>query len=109
MGMSFFVASCVYVICSIMLHMRRSSSLVVLTIITLIIGGIYKYLEISGEGRLHAYDSLGDLLKATGCYTSMSQNMAGMLAAILLIEYIVQYVKLNARRIIGLLADQSLR
>ena len=93
MGMSFFVASCVYVICNLMLHMKRSWSLLTLTIATLIVGAFYKYFEISGEGRLHAYDSLADLLKATGCYTSMSQNTAGILAAILLIEYTVQYVR----------------
>jgi hypothetical protein len=33
------------------------------------------------------------LLKLTGCYTSMSQNTAGLLAAILLIEYLVQYIR----------------
>jgi hypothetical protein len=92
MGMSFFVASCVYVICNIMLHMKRLASLFMLTLITLIVGGIYKYFEISGEGLLHAF-SFGELLKVTGCYTSMSQNAAGTLAAILLIEYLVQYFR----------------
>ena len=63
-----------------------------LTLITLVIGAIYKYFEIAGEGLLHAF-SFGELLRVTGCYTSMSQNAAGMLAAILLIEYLVQYFK----------------
>lgn len=92
MGMSFFLASCVYVICNIMLHMRRKASLMMLTVITLVIGAIYKYFEIAGEGLLHSF-SLGELLRVTGCYTSMSQNAAGMLAAILLIEYLVQYFR----------------
>jgi hypothetical protein len=92
MGMSFFVASCVYVICNIMLQMKRLASLLMLTVITLVVGGIYKYFEISGEGLLHAF-SFGELLKVTGCYTSMSQNTAGILAAILLIEYLVQYFR----------------
>lgn len=92
MGMSFFLASCVYVICNIMLQMKRVASLLMLTVITLVVGGIYKYFEISGEGLLHAF-SFGELLKVTGCYTSMSQNMAGTLAAILLIEYLVQYFR----------------
>src|ERR1700748_2048984 len=87
MGMSFFLASCIYVICNIMLHMKRPVSLLMLTVITLIIGAIYKYFEIAGQGLLHAF-SFGELLKVTGCYTSMSQNAAGMLAAILLIEYL---------------------
>jgi hypothetical protein len=92
MGMSFFLASCVYVICNIMLHMKRSVSLLMLTVITLIIGAVYKYFEIAGEGLLHAF-GLWDLLKVTGYYTSMSQNAAGMLVAILLIEYLVQYFR----------------
>jgi hypothetical protein len=89
MGMSFFLASCLYIICNILLRMRRSVSVIILTVITLVIGAVYKYLEISGEGLLHAYPNLGDLLRYTGCYTSMSQNTAGLLAAILLIEYTI--------------------
>jgi hypothetical protein len=89
MGMSFFLASCLYIICNIVLRMRRSVSVIILTVITLVIGAIYKYLEISGEGLLHAYNNFGELLKYTGCYTSMSQNTAGLLAAILLIEYAI--------------------
>ncbi len=92
MGMSFFLASLVYVVCNMMLHMKRSSSLLMLTVVTLVIGGIYKYFEISSEGLLNAF-SLGQLLRVTGCYTSMSQNMAGMLTAILLIEYMVNYFR----------------
>ena len=95
MGMSFFLASCVYVICNIMLRMKRTASLLMLTVITLVIGAIYKYFEIAGEGLLHAF-SFGELLRITGCYTSMSQNAAGMLAAILLIEYLVQYFRVRA-------------
>lgn len=91
-GMSFLVASCVYVVCNFMLRISRSRSLVILSIVTLIIGAVYKYLEISGEGMLHAY-GLGQLLKVTGCYTSMSQNTAGLLTAILVIEYVVQYLR----------------
>ena len=92
MGMSFFLASLVYVICNMMLRMKRSSSLIMLTVITLVIGGIYKYFEISSLGLLQAF-SFGELLRVTGCYTSMSQNMAGMLTAILLIEYVVHYFR----------------
>ena len=95
MGMSFFIAICVYVICNMMLRISRSRTLIILTVLTLVIGAIYKYLEISAQGILHLY-SFGELLKITGCYTSMSQNTAGLLAAILLIEYSVQYVRLTA-------------
>jgi hypothetical protein len=92
MGMSFLVATFLYVICNIMLRMSRTRSLIILTVATLVIGAIYKYFEIAGEGLLHAY-TLPGLLKATGCYTSMSQNTAGLLAAILLIEYMISYVR----------------
>jgi hypothetical protein len=93
MGMSFFVASVIYVICNILLRMKRSTSFTLLILITLVIGGLYKYWEISTLGLVHAY-SFGGLLKATGVYTSMSQNTSGLLAAILLIELIFSRVRL---------------
>jgi len=91
-GMSFFVASCVYVLCNMMLRISKAGSMIILIATTLIIGAIYKYLEIAGEGLLHAY-SFNDLMKVTGVYTSMSQNTAGILAAILLIEYVLSYIR----------------
>jgi|ERR1700754_514917 len=87
MGMSFFIAIFAYVICNVVLRIRRKYSLIILSAMTLVIGAIYKYWEISGSPNAHLY-SFGDLLKFSGCYTSMSQNMAGLLAAILLIELI---------------------
>jgi hypothetical protein len=51
-----------------------------------LIGCIYKYLEISSEGILHQLTP-GQLLDLTGCYTSMSQNLAGILAGIFIIHY----------------------
>jgi hypothetical protein len=98
MGMSFFLASCLYIICNIFLRMRRSVSVLILTVITLVVGAFYKYFEISGEGLLHAYGNLGDLLRHTGCYTSMSQNTAGLLAAILLIEYTIANLPFSPAR-----------
>ncbi len=95
-GMSFFVAVCMYVICNIMLNLSKSRSLLILTFATLIIGAIYKYMEISAEGLLGSYlhnYGLAILLKATGCYTSMSQNMAGLLAAVFLMEYMGSYFR----------------
>ena len=91
--MSFLIAISVYVICNVMLRIRRKHSLIILSTLTLIIGAIYKYLEISSQANSHLY-SFGELLKLAGVYTSMSQNTAGLLAAILLIEYIVQYIRL---------------
>lgn len=93
-GMSFLVSTCIYVICSFTLRMSRTHSLIILSVLTLVIGAIYKYLEISSEGLLDGFHnySLGLLLKITGCYTSMSQNTAGLLAAILLIDYTISYL-----------------
>ncbi len=106
-GMSFFVASCLYVICNIRFRLRKIPSHIILIAVTLIIGAIYKYVEISGEGMLHLY-SFGELLTITGCYTSMSQNMAGILAAILLIEYVAAYLK-NKDIPLSLIRNSSFR
>jgi hypothetical protein len=89
-GMSFLIASSVYFICHMQLRMTKNSSYVVLLLTILVVGAVYKYFEISGEGILHAY-SLRQLLLITGCYASMSQNLAGALAAILLIKYVLDY------------------
>ena len=79
--MSFFIATCLYVVCNMVLHLNRVRSLVILSVVTLVIGGIYKYLEIVDHGMFH-FNSLDQLLTVTGCYTSMSQNISGLLAAI---------------------------
>lgn len=89
-GMSFLMASFIFVVCSLKLRIGKKHSYLLLIIITLIIGAVYKYLEIAGQGILHTY-SLMTLLEITGVYTSMSQNMAGILAAILLIQYFIEY------------------
>lgn len=99
-GMSFFVASCLYVLCNMMLRIGKAGSMMILVVTTLFVGALYKYFEIAGEGLLHAYP-LSDLMKITGVYTSMSQNTAGILAAILLIEYVVAYMrKIGFKRLV---------
>jgi hypothetical protein len=95
-GMSFLAASFIYIICNIKFRIRKAPSLIILISMTTVIGAIYKYWEISTQEAAHLY-SFGDLLKVSGCYTSMSQNMAGVLAAILMIEYVSVYLK-SARR-----------
>jgi hypothetical protein len=99
-GMSFFIASCMYVLCNIILRISKTRSIVILVITTLIIGGIYKYFEIAGEGLLHAYP-FNQLMKNCGVYTSMSQNTAGILTAILLIEYVFSYFRIGIQKRIG--------
>jgi hypothetical protein len=90
-GMSFLLASCVYVICNIRLGISRKNSYIILLSTIFVIGSLYKYVEIAGEGIFQRSYSLGYLLQVTGCYSSMSQNLAGALAAILLIRYVINY------------------
>jgi hypothetical protein len=95
-GMSFLLASCVYVICNIRLRLSRTNSTIILLSTIFVAGSLYKYFEIAGEGMLQRPYSFGQLLQVTGCYASMSQNLAGALAAILLIRYVmVGYKKIN--------------
>jgi ABC-type branched-subunit amino acid transport system permease subunit len=90
-GMSFLAASFIYIICNIKFRIRKAPSLIILISSTTVIGIIYKYWEISSQETAHLY-TFGDLLTVTGCYTSLSQNTAGILAAILMIEYVYAYL-----------------
>lgn len=89
-GMSFLIASCLCVLCTIQFRISMKFSIIILVSATLVIGLIYKYFEIASEGMLRGY-GLRAALELSGFYTSMSQNTAGILAAILLIRYIVTY------------------
>ena len=87
-GMSFLILSFTYALCSLQWKMGRLSSYAMAILITLIIGSMYKYQEIAHQGILHRFD-LGDLLAITGCYTSLSQNMAGIFAGMLIIQFVL--------------------
>jgi hypothetical protein len=97
-GMSFLILSFTYALCSLQWKMRRIGSYTMAILITLIVGSVYKYEEIASQGILHRFD-LGDLLSITGCYTSMSQNMAGIFAGMLIIQFVfskrVELVKIR--------------
>ena len=55
--------------------------------ITLVIGCIYKYMEIIDRvANIHDFP-LKDLIEVTGCYTSMSQNIAGIFATMFMVKY----------------------
>ena len=84
-GMSFLLALCFYVLCSIKLRIPKAISYTVLISATLIIGVIYKFWEISTQGMVGNY-SLGIIIDRTGCLTSMSQNLSGLMAAMIVIE-----------------------
>jgi hypothetical protein len=85
-GMSFLILSCSYAFCSLQWKMSRSGSYGLAILLTLAFGSVYKYMEISSQGIIQRFE-LGELLSITGCYTSMSQNLAGIFAAMLIIHY----------------------
>lgn len=88
-GMSFLISSVVYAFCNIKLGINTNRSFILLTVSTFIIGFIYKCLEILSLESLSAQSpqDLNKLLETTGFFTSMSQNIAGIMAAILIIKY----------------------
>jgi hypothetical protein len=84
-GMSFLIALCFFMICTVKMKISKTFSYTVLIIATLLIGVVYKYWEIATEGMIGNY-SFHAILDLTGTMTSMSQNLSGLMGAILLIE-----------------------
>jgi hypothetical protein len=84
-GMSFLIALCFYMICTVKMKISKTFSYTVLIIATLMIGVVYKYWEIATEGMIGNY-SFKSIMDLTGTLTSMSQNISGLLGAMLLIE-----------------------
>ncbi len=84
-GMSFLISLFIYALCSMKLGINAKRSFAVFIISTFVIGCIYKYWEIFSQ----ALPDLGfaKILEITGFYTSMSQNIAGILAAIYIVKY----------------------
>lgn len=75
-------------ICTIKIRMSKLLAYLVLISATLFIGIIYKYWEIATQGMIGNY-SFQVILNYTGLPTSMSQNLSGLLGAVLLIEGLV--------------------
>ena len=84
-GMSFLLALCFYMICTVRMKISKTISYTVLVAATLLIGVIYKYWEIATQGMIGNY-SFHTIIDLTGAMTSMSQNLSGLLGAMLLIE-----------------------
>lgn len=82
-GMSFLLALCFYALCSIKLRISKAISYTMLITATLCIGIIYKIWEISGMLGNYSFHNIMD---RTGCLTSLSQNLSGLMAAMLVIE-----------------------
>src|SRR5450432_1874753 len=87
-GMSFLLALCFYMICTVKMRISKSVTYTVLIIATLFIGISYKYWEIATEGMIGNY-SFHSIMDMTGVLKSMSQNLSGLMGAILLIEGLV--------------------
>ena len=85
-GMSFLILSCSYAFFSLQWRISRSGSYGLAILATLAFGSAYKYWEIASQGIFQHFE-FGQLLTITGVYTSMSQNLAGIFAAMLIIQY----------------------
>ena len=84
-GMSFLLALCFYMICTVKMRISKKISYTILITATLLIGVIYKYWEIATQGMIGNY-SFHTIIDLTGAMTSMSQNLSGLFGAMLLIE-----------------------
>jgi hypothetical protein len=84
-GMSFLIAFCFYMICTVKMQISKIFSYSVLIIATLLIGVVYKYWEIATQGMIGNY-SFHTIMDLTGTMTSMSQNLSGLMGAMFLIE-----------------------
>jgi glucan phosphoethanolaminetransferase (alkaline phosphatase superfamily) len=84
-GMSFLLALSFYLICTVKMRISKKFSYTVLIVATLLIGAIYKYWEISTKGMIGNY-SFHTIIDHSGTMTSMSQNISGLMGAMLLIE-----------------------
>jgi hypothetical protein len=88
-GMSFLFALSFYLVCTVKMHASKSFSYAILILSTLLIGIVYKYWEIATQGMIGKY-SFSSVIEATGAMTSMSQNLSGLMAAMFLIESLVE-------------------
>jgi hypothetical protein len=87
-GMSFLLALSFYFFSVITLRATKKSSYLVLILATLSIGVVYKLWEIITQG-VFSHFSFSRAIEITGAMTSMSQNLSGMMAAMLLIEGLI--------------------
>jgi hypothetical protein len=87
-GMSFLVALCFYLFCIIKLRIPKLLTYIILITATLLIGIVYKYWEITTLGMFDKL-SFSTVIENTGVMKSMSQNISGIMAAMLLIKGLV--------------------
>lgn len=97
-GMSFLLALCFYMICTVKIRLPKFLTYTILIATTLFIGVIYKFWEISNAGMFERF-GFSAAIKFAGALTSMSQNISGLLAAMLMIEgLVVRNLSISAMR-----------
>jgi hypothetical protein len=97
-GISFLISFVLYKILTIRFQWPRLTSFVIVFLVILAFGAIYKIFEISGNSLIQ-YLPFSKILRVTGFYISMSQNTAGILCAFALIIYFDNFLKfLNKRK-----------
>jgi len=84
-GMSFLLALCFYLLCTVKWRISKSFTYTILIAATLFIGIVYKFWEIALHGEIGTLPIL-TIMDRSSVMTSMSQNLSGLLAGILLIE-----------------------
>jgi len=85
-GMSFLISCLIYAFSRFKLHLKITSSYFLVIAITLVLGSLYKWMELITQGKLISFQ-VGKLFEISGYYTSMSQNISGILATFLMITY----------------------
>jgi hypothetical protein len=87
-GMSFLLAICFYMLCTVKIKISKARTYTWLIAATLIIGICYKYWELATQNVFERFNFF-TAIELTGVMRSMSQNISGLMAAILFIEGLV--------------------
>jgi hypothetical protein len=98
-GMSFLIGISIYLFCNLKASMKKPASILFALSGVIIFGAIYKLIEIYFFYSLQVMPFLG-ALSVTGFYTSMSQNLSGVLAAFALIIYFDNIIRIKSFKLI---------
>jgi hypothetical protein len=85
LGMSFLLGLCFYLVCTVKWRISKAFTYTILITATLLIGVVYKFWEIATLGEFGILP-IQTIMDRSGVMTSMSQNLSGIMAAMLLIE-----------------------
>jgi len=107
-GMSFLLALVFYMISTVKWKLPKSLSYTILIAASLVIGAFYKYWEIATQNLFDRFD-VQKTLELTGAFTSMSQNLSGIMAGMLLIEGLVHKNLVASFRTISVAPQREMR